>query len=154
MVIKNINAWEVIDYLNKLSDDEGNEWYYEYNIVPKSFKLTDWSNDGKVCNIEFDVQFNNWGTYMFCDDNRIKMSEGKISVSLGEPIEGGGFEGVVVDELNSWLPTHKFDKKSDVIFYQLINEAYSELGCLKFDDGKRYIDDIIYKLNRAKTLIK
>jgi hypothetical protein len=26
MVIKNINAWEVIDYLNKLSDDEGNNF--------------------------------------------------------------------------------------------------------------------------------
>jgi len=149
MNIEKINGNEIIDFLNQSRSKFSNcslslPFVFDSQII----------KDG-IYRLRFSVKFNNWGTLQTMSNNTIKIIDGKIVVWLDEPFEGDGSEEILKDVLTEWLPTHEFIDQinQSEIFDNIIEEVYKSLPDVSIDN-KDILDEIIKKLNVAKTLMK
>ena len=106
--------------------------------------------DTSVIGGVFDQEFTKWSKALFQ-----KIIDDKIVVWLDEPFEGDGSEEILKDVLTEWLPTHEFIDLIDQseIFDNIIEEVYQSLPDISIDN-KNTLDEIIKKLNVAKTMMR
>jgi hypothetical protein len=161
--LSEINGNEIIDYLNEQlkSDDlpfddtmiSGDFVFDSQQILKK--------NDVLTYTLSFKTFWNNWGKDTEVDGviyiNHQKTNENKIWAWFDDPVGGYGTEGVVVELLTKWLPTHKFSETNEELYTNLIQDIQDDMVLIYTPDGKTttdIIDEIIEKLTKAKSYIK
>jgi hypothetical protein len=161
--LSEINGNEIIDYLNEQlkSDDlpfdgtmiSGDFVFDSQQILKK--------NDVLTYTLSFKTFWNNWGkdtvVYGVIYISHQKINENIIWAWFDDPVGGDGTEGVVVELLTKWLPTHKFSETNEELYTNLIQDIQDDMVLIYTPDGKTttdIIDEIIEKLTKAKSYIK
>lgn len=108
MDLTKINGYEIIDFLNNLSEDEKDELGYEYNLYgPFEFESQN-TQDGAY-NLRFSCYHNNWGEHQIVKYNEIKITKDlKISVFLYEPLEGCGADDFLCEVLSGFIANIRY----------------------------------------------
>jgi hypothetical protein len=165
--IKEINANEIIDYLNALTQDDSpekdkNEYGIDLDDIScegpytfESLQIHPFTNGiGSKFSLSFSAYYNNWGTDQLIENNFIEISpDGSVIASLSEPFDGDGSAEVLENLLGKWLLTHKFSNTYKEDFKSLVDEANTLLKDCQYGDTN-ILYDIISKLTKAITLIK
>jgi hypothetical protein len=149
--LNTINGNEIIDFLNKLSND--NYVLEDMNIDRGTFKFIEQSIYKNIYNLDFSVDYNNWGEGQELSGNSIQVTKEGIHVFLDEPLEDCGAEEFIEKQLEQWLKNHKFKSNSEDEWKYILQEAYDKLSQIDFKDVKA-MDEIINMLIKAKTYMK
>lgn len=155
MDLTKINGYEIIDFLNNLSDDDKDKLGYEYNLhTPFEFESQSIQDSAYI--LRFSCYYNNWGEDQIVKDNEIKITEDlKISVFLDEPLEGCGADSFIRKLLSGFIANHVFDDNVEEKYFGLIEEAMNTLNTLGVSQAdKETLEQVIEKLTRAKSMIK
>lgn len=151
MDIKLINGNEILDFLNK-HREENEEYWCDISIGgPIEFESQDINNG--VYRLFFSGYYNNWGTDQIVEGNIIFVDgKGVVSTHLDEPFDMDESSDYLEEILNSWIKTHKFKNNTDEEYYNILGEAYEELGQVSYNTEE--LQKVINKLIKAKTYIK
>ena len=149
--LKEINGNEIIDFLNKQS--ENNEDLCDISPSPGSFVFESQNIKGGKYTLRFTASYNNWGTEQDIPENAVHITKDKAWFSLGEPFEGDGSADALEEVLSKWLKTHKFKQDTEEEFFSLLSYAYEQLPTIS-PKCKKELQQIIDKLIKAKTYMK
>lgn len=153
--LSEINGNEIIDFLNSI-DKELND----ICINSGSFRFESQKIKYNKYYLYFSCDFNNWGGAQEVDDNVIYITENKVWLFLGEPIEGSGGEDVIDELLTDWLKTHKFATNNKETMLNLLkNEIFFDLNNIINDANEdisifKSTKEIIAKLEKVITYDK
>lgn len=148
--LEKINGYEIIDFLNKLYDNndelsdiscEGPYTFEKQKLTKKEYKLT------------FSAYYNNWGTDQEISDNHIIIDKNGIRLLFQEPFDSDESSDVFEKILTEWLLTHDFANDNKEKYEALIKKSGKLLSNVKYGDSD-VLNSIIKNLTKAKTLIK
>lgn len=153
--LKEINGFEIIDFLNQV-DINKEEEFGDTNLSRPLIYKHQVIVDNKL-NIYFDCYFNNWGTDQLVEDNYISISNtrNKVTVSLDEPLEGDGTDDMLSELVEKFITSYKFKTKDELKleFNALVEDIKILANSIQYGKPES-LDKLSDLVTKAKTLSK